>query len=137
MHYLFVFAQAHNDFRLPELQSVAELHGFNFSLASAPDDRDPTRPYMVIDLAEEGHARILAGRCILVKQVEYSTGDYVISFIIGRFMSSMARALAMKNYIGAFGPITLFGLASFPTLRSSFSLLPTATEFPKLVSVRS
>jgi tRNA (guanine10-N2)-methyltransferase len=70
MRYLFVFAQAHNDFRLPELHSVAELHRFDVSLAPAPDDRDPSRPYMVIDLAEEEHARILARRCILVKQVE-------------------------------------------------------------------
>jgi tRNA (guanine10-N2)-methyltransferase len=69
MRYLFVFAQAHNDFRLPELYSVAELHGFQLSLPSAPDDRDPNRPYMVIDLAEEEHARILGRRCILVKQV--------------------------------------------------------------------
>lgn len=78
MHYLFVFAQAHNDFRLPELHSVAELHGFKFSLAPAPNDRDPSRPYMIVDLVEEEHARILARRCVLVKQVEYLIGDHVI-----------------------------------------------------------
>jgi len=76
MHYLVVFAQAHNDFRLPELQSIAELHGFDFALA--PASNDPGRPYMVIDLAEEEHARILARRCILVKQVEYLIGGHVI-----------------------------------------------------------
>lgn len=76
MHYLFVFAQAHNDFRLPELHSVAELHGFKFSLAPAPNDRDPSRPYMIVDLVEEEHARILARRCVLVKSVYefYSQG---------------------------------------------------------------
>ena len=137
MHYIFVFAQAHNNFRIPELQSVAELHGFDFSLAPASNDQDPSRPYMVIDLAEEAHARMLARRCILVKQVEYLIRDYVISLITGRFMNSMARALPMKNYISTFVPTVLFGPASYPTLHSSFSLLRTVTEFPKLVSVRS
>jgi tRNA (guanine10-N2)-methyltransferase len=67
MHYLIVFAQVHNDFRLPELQSIAELYAFDISFAQALDDRDPSRPYMVVDLAEESHARILARRCVLVK----------------------------------------------------------------------
>jgi tRNA (guanine10-N2)-methyltransferase len=67
MRYLFVFAQAHNDFRLPELHSIAELYGFTLSLSPNVDERDPTRPYMVIDLGNETHARILARRCILVK----------------------------------------------------------------------
>lgn len=78
MHYLFVFAQAHNNFRLAELRSIAELYGFDFSLAPASDDQDPSRPYMVIDLSEEAHARMLARRCILVKQVEHLIRDYVI-----------------------------------------------------------
>jgi tRNA (guanine10-N2)-methyltransferase len=76
MQYLIVFAQVHNDFRLPELQSIAELHAFNISLAPVLDERDPNRPYMVIDLAEESHARILARRCILVKSVKYSNATY-------------------------------------------------------------
>ena len=67
--YLFVFAQIHNDFRLPELHSIAELYGFTFSLSPVAEDRDPNRPYMIIDLSEEKDARILAQRCVLVKQV--------------------------------------------------------------------
>ena len=67
--YLFYFAHAHNAFRLPELKSIAELYGFQISLSQNPDDRDPTRPCMVIELEEDEHARILANRCILIKHV--------------------------------------------------------------------
>ena len=67
--YLFHFAQAHNDFRLPELQSIAELYGIPYSLPPQEGDRDPSRPFMVIDLEGEEHARILAKRCILIKYV--------------------------------------------------------------------
>ncbi|KAJ3512258.1 hypothetical protein NLJ89_g3627 [Agrocybe chaxingu] len=67
--YLFHFAQAHDEFRLPELASVAELHGISYSLPQEPENRDPKRPYMVIDLEREDHARTLARRCILIKAV--------------------------------------------------------------------
>lgn len=70
MHsYLFQFAQVHHEFRLPELSSIAELHGFSLSLPPQPEHRDPTRPFMVIGLEDEEHARILARRCILIKYV--------------------------------------------------------------------
>lgn len=65
--YLFHFAQVHNEFRLPELESIAELNGISLSLPETPEDRDPTRPFMVIGLQQEEHARILARRCILIK----------------------------------------------------------------------
>ncbi|KAJ7287585.1 S-adenosyl-L-methionine-dependent methyltransferase [Mycena rebaudengoi] len=64
--YLLVFAQAHADFRLPELASVAELYGFTLSFSA---DTEPTGPYMIVQLASEEHARLLASRCILVKSV--------------------------------------------------------------------
>ncbi|KAF8070698.1 tRNA guanosine-2'-O-methyltransferase [Lyophyllum atratum] len=67
--YLIVFAQVHHEFRIPELMSVAELHGFTVTLPPTPEDRDPTRPYMVVALDQEEHALILARRCILVKSV--------------------------------------------------------------------
>lgn len=69
--YLFHFAHAHNEFRLPELKSIAELYGFPIILPRHPDDRDPRRPCIVIELEDEGHARILANRCILVKYILY------------------------------------------------------------------
>lgn len=62
--YLIVFAQAHQEFRIPELESIAELYDFKISL---PDERDLDRPYMVIGLESEDHARLLCKRCILVK----------------------------------------------------------------------
>ena len=67
--YFFVFAQIHHEFRIPELQSVAEMHGFELGLR-VDEDQDPTRPYMVLHLEKEEYALALARRCILVKQAE-------------------------------------------------------------------
>ncbi|TFY76840.1 hypothetical protein EWM64_g7171 [Hericium alpestre] len=64
--YLFIFAQAHEDFRIPELRSIAELHQFPIKI---PEDIDVKRPFAVLGLEKEEHARILARRCILVKHV--------------------------------------------------------------------
>ena len=64
--YLVVFAQAHEDFRVPELRSIAELHGFPLTI---PDDFDSSRPFGVLSLDQEEHARFLARRCILIKCV--------------------------------------------------------------------
>lgn len=64
LQYLFVFAQAHDEFRIPELLSVSELYGFDVHL---PEKPDATRPFMVIGLDEEEHALKLARRCILIK----------------------------------------------------------------------
>ncbi|PPQ93788.1 hypothetical protein CVT25_013497 [Psilocybe cyanescens] len=65
--YLFHYAQVHNEFRLPELQSIAELHGISYSLPGNAEDRDPNRPFMIVELEKEEHARMLARRCILIK----------------------------------------------------------------------
>ncbi|KAF9501953.1 tRNA guanosine-2'-O-methyltransferase [Pleurotus eryngii] len=72
--YLVVFAQSHSDFRIPELKSIAELYGFPLLL---PDPCDPNRPFMVIELDQEEHARSLAKRCILIKSIHefYGQGD--------------------------------------------------------------
>ncbi|KAF9263408.1 tRNA guanosine-2'-O-methyltransferase [Marasmius fiardii PR-910] len=72
--FLFLFAQAHHEFRLPELQSISELYRFKVLV---PEDQDPLRPFMVIELESEDHARLLAQRCILVKSVFefYCQGD--------------------------------------------------------------
>lgn len=65
--YLFVFAQAHDDFRIPEMLSIAELHGFVITFPNILEERDPTRPYMILGLDSDEHAKILAKRCILVR----------------------------------------------------------------------
>jgi hypothetical protein len=65
--YLLVFAQAHEEFRVPELLSVSKLYGFNVTFPRDAKDRDTTRPFMVLGLEDEDHARLLAKRCVLVK----------------------------------------------------------------------
>jgi tRNA (guanine10-N2)-methyltransferase len=64
--YLIVFAQAHHEFRIPELISVAKIHGFEVILPVLAD-LDTTRPFMKVSLQDEEHARTLARRCILIK----------------------------------------------------------------------
>ncbi|EKM74658.1 hypothetical protein AGABI1DRAFT_80852 [Agaricus bisporus var. burnettii JB137-S8] len=72
--YLVAFAQSHSDFRLPELQSISELHDFHIHL---PDEPDTSRPFMVVELEDEKHAVILAKRCILIKSIYefYAQGE--------------------------------------------------------------
>ncbi|KAI6040339.1 tRNA guanosine-2'-O-methyltransferase [Pisolithus marmoratus] len=71
--YLFVFAQAHDEFRIPELQSISELHGFaiGFSRYADPPAREAAikRPFMILELEEDAHAKLLASRCILIKSI--------------------------------------------------------------------
>lgn len=71
--YLFVFAQAHDEFRIPELQSISELHGFTIGLSRYNDlqrvEAAVKRPFMILELEEEVHAKLLAGRCILIKAI--------------------------------------------------------------------
>ena len=62
--YLIVFAQVHEEFRIPELLSIAELYDVDISI---PEDVDLSRPFMVLELDSEEQARILARRCILIK----------------------------------------------------------------------
>ncbi|KAL0577032.1 hypothetical protein V5O48_004966 [Marasmius crinis-equi] len=64
--FLFIFAQAHHEFRIPELESISELYGFKVVV---PEDQDPLRPFMVLELESEDHARLLAQRCILIKSI--------------------------------------------------------------------
>ncbi|TCD66730.1 hypothetical protein EIP91_001023 [Steccherinum ochraceum] len=64
--YLFQFAQVHEEFRIPELLSIAELHSFTVQI---PEDIDVTRPFVVLGLESDDHARLLAKRCILIKSI--------------------------------------------------------------------
>jgi tRNA G10 N-methylase Trm11 len=67
MNFLFVFAQSHAEFRIPELESVSELYGFKIRFIDDCDGNDPHRPFMILDLDNQEHAKSLASRCILVK----------------------------------------------------------------------
>ncbi|KAI1795660.1 tRNA guanosine-2'-O-methyltransferase [Ganoderma leucocontextum] len=64
--YLFIFAQVHDDFRIPELLSISELYGFEIKF---PEDRDTSSPFMILGLEGEEHARLLARRCILIRYI--------------------------------------------------------------------
>lgn len=75
--YLIYYAIAHAEFRFPELQSISELFGFQVSLPDSEEDRDPTRPFMIVELDEDRHARLLAQRCILVKAIYELLGEGV------------------------------------------------------------
>lgn len=66
--YLFVFAQVHEEFRIPELLSISELHGFSITFPKNDiDSSDVDRPFMILGLDREEDARILARRCVLIK----------------------------------------------------------------------
>ncbi len=77
--YLFVFAQAHDEFRIPELLSVAELHKIRITFSEEDLSKlDVSRPFMVLELENEDDARTLAKRCILIKHV-LSNHPYLLS----------------------------------------------------------
>ena len=65
--YLFVFAQAHEEYRIPELQSIAELYNIKITFPEDISSLDVSRPFMVFGLESEEDARKLARRCILIK----------------------------------------------------------------------
>ncbi|KAG8780523.1 hypothetical protein FRC12_022899 [Ceratobasidium sp. 428] len=66
--YLIHFAVTHAEFRIPELLSVAQT--FNFPIVLPPENEiDTARPFMRIKLEREEDARLIAGRCILVKAI--------------------------------------------------------------------
>lgn len=65
--YLIHFAIVHSEFRLPELESVGKIHGFEVTLPEDAEERDPSRPFMIVELEREEHARMLARRCILIR----------------------------------------------------------------------
>ncbi|KAK0212912.1 tRNA guanosine-2'-O-methyltransferase [Desarmillaria ectypa] len=69
VQYLFFFAQAHHEFRIPELLSLSKMFGFELNLPESPDDQDPTRPFLIVGLQCEKHAELLASRSILIKSV--------------------------------------------------------------------
>ncbi|KAJ6609865.1 RNA methylase [Mycena sp. CBHHK59/15] len=104
--YLFVFAQAHSEFRLPELESISTLYGFSVSV---PADGDPTRPFMVLQLDSEQHARLLASRCVLIKYVYefYAQGEsyeelHAANNMNRQLWSSYAQDTSFKFFVTAY-----------------------------------
>ncbi|KAG8902874.1 hypothetical protein FRB99_004002 [Tulasnella sp. 403] len=92
--YLVHFTQTHESFRLPELTSIAEIHGFRETMKITPPDEmprndrkgrkktadedrsssfpaspDAPRPFITVELESEDQAKILAARCVLIKAI--------------------------------------------------------------------
>lgn len=65
--YLLIFAQAYEEFRLPELQSIDKL--FNLRIDYLGLEIDIYRPYMKIGLEDDEKAKQLGSRAILIKHV--------------------------------------------------------------------
>lgn len=93
--YLLYYAIAHAEFRYPELQSISELFNFGVGLPEEEEERDPNRPFLIVELEDESHAHHLAQRCILIR-CEYAP---YLSF--GTLMphQSSIRTLGNCDYI--------------------------------------
>ncbi len=79
--YLLHIIQEHATFRVPELYSCAQVHGFDIRIpvaerkAGAWDADEVGRPGLVVWLRSEEDARKIAERCVLVKCVQRSGGS--------------------------------------------------------------
>jgi tRNA G10 N-methylase Trm11 len=118
--FLFQFAQIHAEFRLPELESVSKLYGFEIDISGL----DITRPFAVLEVTEE-QARLLARRCILIKYVQamYELFDLLFMLYlrsIEAYTSSMLRARRIRPSMRTTGRILrTYGIALWKTHRSS------------------
>ncbi|WAQ88987.1 hypothetical protein PtA15_10A410 [Puccinia triticina] len=65
--YILIFAQAYEEFRLPELESIDVL--FNLGIDYLGLELDIYRPYMKIGLENDQKARLLGSRAILIKHI--------------------------------------------------------------------
>lgn len=118
--YLFWFAQVHDDFRIPELQSVAEIHGFDLHI---PQDLDASRPFCILELDHEEHARLLARRCILIRfeSVIISVSTCIAYTGIGQYVSFMRGVLRTRSSTSEFASNGHDGHATSKTHRSNSS----------------
>ncbi|XP_071957477.1 tRNA (guanine(10)-N(2))-methyltransferase homolog isoform X2 [Antedon mediterranea] len=64
--YLFLFAQEHVEFRVPELQSLVGIHGIKMEMI---EKHNNTSPFLVVQLPSEECAVKIMGRCILAKSI--------------------------------------------------------------------
>ncbi|KAA1095425.1 hypothetical protein PGT21_019643 [Puccinia graminis f. sp. tritici] len=65
--YIIIFAQAYEEFRLPELESIDVL--FNLGIDYLGLELDIYRPYMKIGLENDQKARLLGSRAVLIKHI--------------------------------------------------------------------
>ncbi|KAG0139522.1 hypothetical protein CROQUDRAFT_446930 [Cronartium quercuum f. sp. fusiforme G11] len=65
--YILIFAQAYEEFRMPELESLNEL--LDLDLKYDKTECDIFRPYMIVNMKNDEKARELGSRAILVKHI--------------------------------------------------------------------
>lgn len=124
--YLFVFAQSHEEFRVPELLSISELYGFTIGLdryAGSVLDEVVKRPFMILTLDKEEHAKILAQRCIMIKCVSmnyYQLSAQRIDILSDLFTSSMPRARPTRRCTNKIAELACNGNGIFQIHRSNF-----------------
>ena len=63
--YLIYFAQAYANFRQAELESLAHFYGFHISMSH----HDPSSPFLIVQLENDGQAQQLVERSILARGV--------------------------------------------------------------------
>jgi hypothetical protein len=140
MEYLFVFAQSHEGFRLPELLSISELYGFTIGFdryASVLDEAVKT-PFMILKLDKEEHAKILARRCIMIKYVSVIIMNHLINDISsGPFMSSTPKAHPTRRCTNKTAELARNGSGISQTHRSNSLFWDTILPSANVVNVRS
>ena len=139
--YLFVFAQSHEAFRVPELLSISELYGFTIGLdryAGVLDEAVKT-PFMILTLDQEEHARILARRCIMIKCVEIIHHQTISSkdILSGPFMSSTPKAHPMRRCTHKTAELARSGSGISQTHRSNFRFWGTILLSANVANVSS
>ena len=128
--FLFVFAQVHEEFRIPELESIAELYGFTLNL---PADYDISRPFMVLSTTEE-QARVLASRCIMIKLVPRllfrETSYWALTNFQDLYIISTREQLATMSCTDGTEKRSRFGHISNRILRSSSTCRHSIIQSP-------
>jgi tRNA G10 N-methylase Trm11 len=130
--YIFVFAQVHEEFRVPELLSVSELYSIPIIFpTNDPADADVTRPFMILGLECDDHARILARRCILIKSelVMIPIWPESHQILSDQFMSFMQKEKHISKYTSKTNATGRCGRNMWKTLLSNSKSRPTIIQY--------
>ncbi|CAG8530924.1 1121_t:CDS:10 [Ambispora gerdemannii] len=123
--YLIQFAQSHEEFRLPELDSLAKL--YNVSLKYNIQDYKKDSPFFIVEVASDEAATCLVKRAILIKNIyelwgsgetydqvhaQVTDSNQTFKFIVKAFGSTCSaeyqlRVINSFSYLGFKGPIDL------------------------------
>ncbi|KAG5419284.1 hypothetical protein I9W82_003051 [Candida metapsilosis] len=69
--YLILLAQVYPEFRIAELEALADLHGINIDLSQ----HDPTRPFLKVQLKDDADAHSIISRAVLAKAIYEVWGE--------------------------------------------------------------